>query len=260
MIFVLTKKHFFDCIPVQPRGQKLKGMIRKIIKHQQAILLGIFLIASFVALKTSDEPILGVFRNTPLESIFQQFYTGNSIFFNLSIGFIISCFFYVLIVWLPRRSNALHMKTDSAQFRNVLTTILEWRRFFYIEVENLHPSEIARYCLVYLESLKDLSTNEKRLLPLVEFKWEGILTQSVSITAKKSRRFDAFYVFCNSPDTVHLGINDKLTDDPDFFGDYAITGPGDFELTFIIYSENFLPQKATFKLHIGNTLRDIRFE
>jgi hypothetical protein len=233
-------------------------MIKRIIKYRGVILWIFFLASSFFALKSSDDPFF--FRNTWVEYLLQQFSTGNSIIFNLSIGIIVSCIFYVLIVWLPKRSKALQIKRGSGQFRDVPTTDKRCRRWYYIEVKNLHDQEIAHYCLVYLESLKNLSSGERRVPPLVEFKWKGILTQSVSIPPKNSRCFDGFYVYTDFPNIVHLGINDKLIDDPDFAKDYEISGPGDFQLSFIIYSVNFLPERATFKLHVGGSLDDICLE
>lgn len=58
-------------------------------------------VSVFYALKASNEPILTVLKNTCIVSLLQQFETGNSIIFNLSIGYIISGIFYILVVWLP---------------------------------------------------------------------------------------------------------------------------------------------------------------
>lgn len=58
-------------------------------------------VSVFCALKASDEPTLTVLKNTCIISLLQQFETGNSIIFNLSIGYIISGIFYLLVVRLP---------------------------------------------------------------------------------------------------------------------------------------------------------------
>ena len=58
-----------------------------------------------LALKASSEPMLPVFRDTWIYSFFQQFSTGNSIIFDLSIGFLVSVFFYILVVWFPARQR-----------------------------------------------------------------------------------------------------------------------------------------------------------
>ena len=148
---------------------------------------------------------------------------------------------------------------DRDQFQDVPTRDNKVRRWYHMEVRNLHRQEIAHGCLVYLESLEDLSNGKKRDFELVEFKWKGLYAPAISIAPQKSRLFDGFYVYHNSPHIVHLGINDKVIDAPDFFPYYSLTGPGDFILRFIIYSENFPPTKTTLNLHIGNNLDDINF-
>src|SRR5690348_3669727 len=68
----------------------------------------------------------------------------------------------------------------------------------------------------------------------IELKWRGVTTQSTLIPPKTGRKFDAVYVYENSPRTVHLGINDSLVD----YSGYHTTlnGPGLFELNFAIYT------------------------
>jgi len=49
--------------------------------------------------------MLPVFRDTWANLFFQQFHIGNLIIFNLSIGFLVSVFFYLLVVWFPNRQR-----------------------------------------------------------------------------------------------------------------------------------------------------------
>lgn len=70
------------------------------------LILWVLSIASIILiLKTSDEPMLAVFRDTWVDLFFQQFDIGNLIIFNLSIGFLISVIFYLLVVWFPNRQR-----------------------------------------------------------------------------------------------------------------------------------------------------------
>ena len=70
------------------------------------VLLWLLSIAGiFFALKTSNDPIVGVFRNTRIEPLFRQISTGNSVIFGLSIGFLVSVIFYTLVVWYPERQR-----------------------------------------------------------------------------------------------------------------------------------------------------------
>jgi len=68
------------------------------------LILGTISIGSIIlALKASNEPMLSIFRDTWVDSFFQQFGTGNSIIFSLSIGFLVSMIFYLLVVWYPNK-------------------------------------------------------------------------------------------------------------------------------------------------------------
>jgi len=70
------------------------------------LILWILSTASIIlVLKTSDEPMLAIFKNTWADSLFQQLATGNLIIFNLSIGFLVSVIFYLLVVWFPNRQR-----------------------------------------------------------------------------------------------------------------------------------------------------------
>jgi hypothetical protein len=71
-----------------------------------SFLLWVFsILSAFLAIKSSSEPILPILSGTWIELLFQQFDTGNSIIFDLSIGFIVSVFFYLLVVWLPDKQR-----------------------------------------------------------------------------------------------------------------------------------------------------------
>ena len=100
--------------------------------------------------------------------------------------------------------------------------------------------------------------NLKRL-ELVEFKWKGVKTSRVTIPPKEIRNLDAFYIYYDSQNIVHLGINPFVIDFTGFYELYEVRGPGTFELTYVVFSENFSPERATFKLQIKNQLDDIKF-
>jgi len=83
--------------------------LRLRIKAFTSILLALIILSILLAVKTSGDPILDVFKNTWIEPWFQKLPTGNAIIFNLSIGFLVSSFFYLLVVWFPekRRRNII---------------------------------------------------------------------------------------------------------------------------------------------------------
>jgi hypothetical protein len=75
------------------------------LKFSTLLLWTISIGSIILALKASNEPMLKVFRDTWIDSFFQQFSTGNLIVFDLSIGFLISVFFYLLVACYPNRKR-----------------------------------------------------------------------------------------------------------------------------------------------------------
>ena len=86
--------------------------LRLRIKAFTAILLALIILSIFLAVKTSGDPILDVFKNTWIEPWFQKLPTGNAIIFNLSIGFLVSSFFYLLVVWFPKKRRRNIIKNN----------------------------------------------------------------------------------------------------------------------------------------------------
>lgn len=166
--------------------------------------------------------------------------------------------------WDSNWRNELLLERDDKDFDDKVHTTGIYRegeiaRFYHIKVKNLHRQKIARDCIAYLEKIKDLSTGEEGSpFELVEFKWKGVETREAAIPPEKFRYLDAFHIYYDSQNIVHLGVNRHLID---FSGykDPTLRGPGTFELTYVVFSENFLPARVTFRLDIGNQLDDIRF-
>jgi len=162
--------------------------------------------------------------------------------------------------WNPNWRNELLLERDdddSQDFR--VRPNSKWARFFHIKVKNLHQKRIARDCVAYLERIKNLSTGEPQPVELVEFNWKGIKTPRVAIPPKKFRYLDAFHVLHDSPNTVHLAICHNVVDLTEYYQEYTLIGPGTFELTYVVFPENLSPARATFSLHIGARLDDIKF-
>lgn len=130
-------------------------------------------------------------------------------------------------------------------------------RFYHIKVENHHQKEIARNCAVYLEKMENLSTGEVMTPELLEFKWKGLRVPTVSIPPKQSRHIDAFHIFYTLPKTVCLGINPFIVDFTGYYVAYTLQDPPDYQLTYVVFSENFSPARETFRLHMGGRLDDV---
>lgn len=161
--------------------------------------------------------------------------------------------------WDPNWRNELLLERDEKEFDDKVYVGERVARFYHINVRNLHRQKIAHDCVAYLEKIKNLSTGEEKSFELVEFKWKGVKNREAAISPKGFRYLDAFHIFYDSQNIVHLGINPFIVDFTGYYELYRLKGPGNFELTFVVFSENFLPVKATFSLHIGNHLDDIKF-
>lgn len=107
--------YLFMCLSSERRVLLMKKM--KVMTS--TIVLWVLSIGSvFLAVKTSDEPILEFFKNTRLEPLFQKLPYGNAIVFNFSVGFLVSIVFYLLVVWLPdRKRKNLIRKNMREQYR-----------------------------------------------------------------------------------------------------------------------------------------------
>ncbi|MGB2728250.1 MAG: hypothetical protein WBD09_07210 [Halobacteriota archaeon] len=164
--------------------------------------------------------------------------------------------------WNSNWRNELLLEIDDKNFEDKVKTTGIYRegiaRFYHIKVRNLHRQKIAHDCVAYLEKIVDLSTGEEKSFELVEFKWKGIKTREAAIPPKVFRYLDAFHIYYDSQNIVNLSINRFLIDFSGYELLYTLEGPGTFELTYVVFSENFPPARATFKLDIGNKLDDIK--
>ncbi|MCG6202967.1 hypothetical protein [Psychromonas antarctica] len=75
----------------------------------------LFIIALLLLFKSSDELLISVLSDSPVARVFYQFEVGNSIVFNLCIGYIVSLIFYVLVVYIPERRAKQELKDELGQ-------------------------------------------------------------------------------------------------------------------------------------------------
>ena len=127
-------------------------------------------------------------------------------------------------------------------------------RFFHIKVRN-HHRKAAANCSVYLEKATQLpSTNI--VLKTVEFKWAGVHMPSVGIAPGGVREFDAFSHFF-IPIQLQVQFN-ALSDSP-HYRPVLPNGAANYELSYVVRSENFSPARGTFKLCLRDQLNDTTF-
>lgn len=140
------------------------------------------------------------------------------------------------------------------------------RIYFNLRVENLHYEKIAQSCAVFLESAIDLATPDKpiRFSP-VELKWDKVRLPAMNIPPDRlGRKFHPFRIeadFFDKSHEIQLVYNREIVDFLGLRNEYILRGPDkDFELKFVLYSANFPIVTKSFKLHIGKTINEIRFE
>jgi hypothetical protein len=154
--------------------------------------------------------------------------------------------------WKTNWKNALRLEREPRQHVDIYRVPgPRMSRFFHINVRNLNSYKIAHNCYAYLERATNLSGGRIETRT-VEFKWEGYIQPNAPILHNSVRGFDAFFVYHDNPREILFNL---FTDSSLFIP--IIRGPGDFELSYIVISENFPPARKTFDLHIGNSLNEI---
>jgi hypothetical protein len=122
-------------------------------------------------------------------------------------------------------------------------------RFFHITVRNRHRSRLATNCCAFLEKATGPRGTE---IPLetVEFKWAGSTIPSVGIAPQSTRRFDAFFLWEDSPTVLQFPV---WSDSTEFIP--QIAGAGEHKLTYVVRADNFPPARKEFTLDL-KTNRD----
>ncbi len=77
-----------------------------------------------------NEPVIGALRGSPIEPLLRALHNGNAIVFNLSVGFLVSMFFWLLVVYLPERRRKCLLRDNLSRryqdFREDTIQILLW--------------------------------------------------------------------------------------------------------------------------------------
>jgi len=154
--------------------------------------------------------------------------------------------------WRPDWKNTLRIirradEHDETRLLNVDGTLRA--RFFHLTVENLNPYRIALNCTAYVEAITDLRTNSEVSFKTTELKWAGYGLPAAAIIARSQRDLDAFFVLHNDPRTVRF---QSFSDSEAYMR--PIQGPGEFQLDYVVISENFTPARIKLKLTIGSSI------
>jgi hypothetical protein len=159
--------------------------------------------------------------------------------------------------WNPNARNELILERPQGQYvdAQVFGTQIV-RRFYYVDVRNLHPRQTARNCYVYLE--KVINRDQRVEIPFgsVELKWAGYTLPNAHILPQKVRPFDALYIPLATP--AQVGFN--AFSDSTLFGRPIIAVAGQYELRYAVVSDNFPIARCSVVLTLSSTLERTRLE
>jgi hypothetical protein len=157
--------------------------------------------------------------------------------------------------WRADWKNALRITRNPNEFDNAYLANLPNNppaRFFHLTIENMNPFKIALNCMAYVERILKLEDGSEIPLRTAELKWAGYTLPTASIMPKMQRYLDAFFIIHSEPNVVRFNC---FTDSGYYMR--PIEEPGEFELDYVVISENFQPARINTKLTVGNSLDDI---
>ncbi|MGI0080647.1 MAG: hypothetical protein ACRECH_13615 [Nitrososphaerales archaeon] len=161
--------------------------------------------------------------------------------------------------WRPNWKNQLRLERSKTEYvRAAHIPLQRWGRWYHVTVLNLNKEKMAHQCAGYLEKVVNVETLID-LTPenLVEFKWRDVTTATVPIPPNKSRHLDAFYVFEDQPLIVYPAVNPFIADSTEVL--FTLRGPAKYELTYVVFSDDFQPARETFILEMDNDINVMRF-
>ena len=90
-------------------------MIERAKQHLFQVIASVLAVFALIGmLKSSDEPVLELLQETVVADLLQKWSTGNTIIFNLSIGYLVSLMFWIIVVGIPERKKRIILKKNLA--------------------------------------------------------------------------------------------------------------------------------------------------
>lgn len=127
-------------------------------------------------------------------------------------------------------------------------------RHYFLRIDNLHKDKIAFNCTAYVKSILCKIKNLPIPTETVELKWAGSLVPTVTIMPKSYRLLDAFFVLKSRPDLlIFSSFSDSLRHLP------PLSGIGEYEIVYIVVSENFLLLEIKTTINITGNVETISF-
>lgn len=130
-------------------------------RSMKITILALALVALLGTFSGSNEPVVGFLRGTSVESSLLALHSGNSIVFNLSVGYLVSFFFWLLVVYFPERSRRLVLRDNLSRryqdFRESTIQILLWASI------GAHDSRLPKELCDHRKFREFFDENEKKL-------------------------------------------------------------------------------------------------
>ena len=161
--------------------------------------------------------------------------------------------------WNPNWRNELAFEREINESEDHVEAFGAVGRLFPIRIINRHKYKIARHCVAFAERIKNLQTNQTTILQLAELKWKNTIAQDVSISPQQFRCLEGIHVNVDYPQTVWLSLNHKIVDWERLHTNFQIRVPGEYEIHYVVFSENLPPARAKFYLRTGTKMQDIIF-
>lgn len=125
------------------------------------ILVALTPVALYGLISGSQETVVWFLRGTDIEPALHSLYNGNSIFFNVSVGYLVSLFFWLIVVYLPerRRKNIIknNLKNSYKNFKENIIQILLWASI------GTHDSELPKELCDYKKFKEFFGKNRDEL-------------------------------------------------------------------------------------------------
>jgi hypothetical protein len=120
-------------------------------KSLPLILWILTMVFSILAIKSSSEPMFDFLKNTWIGNYLYQYENSNNFIWDISIGFIVSVIFYLIVVYIPERQK----KKDVEPFINLKCEAIIFSSYALI-AEIIRKSELDyQYKTLTLEQLKE---------------------------------------------------------------------------------------------------------
>ena len=126
----------------------------------KVLLLLLAAAAVFGMFSGSTEPVVSPLRGTAIEPTLRALHNGNSIVFNLSVGYLISFIFWLLVVQYPEAKRRALLRDNLARqyqyFKESVIQILLWCSV------GSHDSELPKQLCDHLKFKEFFSGNERQ--------------------------------------------------------------------------------------------------